>query len=77
MYLRKKRQLFDFPDQELERVFVELPKFNQKLEKWETITDKFVDFFKEALSLEKIPSNLKGVAQINQALSIPNQANFK
>ncbi len=73
---KEKEQLFDYPDQELEMVFVELPKFNQKLEELETITDKWIYFLKEAPNLEIIPSNLEEVAEINKALSIANKANL-
>ncbi len=54
---KEKQQLFDYPDQELEMVFVELPKFSKKLEELETITDKWIYFLKEAPNLEIIPSN--------------------
>lgn len=73
---KEKQQLFDYPDQELEMVFVELPKFSKKLEELETITDKWIYFIKEAPSLEMIPSKLEEVAEINKALSIANRANL-
>lgn len=73
---KEQDELFDYPDKELEMVFVELPKFNKKLEDLESLTDKWIYFIKEAPNLEMIPSNLEEVAEINQALSIANQANL-
>ncbi|MDJ0554436.1 MAG: Rpn family recombination-promoting nuclease/putative transposase [Microcoleaceae cyanobacterium MO_207.B10] len=73
---KEKQKLFDYPDQELEMVFVELPKFSKNLEELDTITDKWIYFIKEVPSLEIIPSNLEEVAEINKALNIANQANL-
>jgi len=73
---KEKEQLFDYIDEEVAMIFVELPKFPKRLEELETITDKWIYFVKEAPSLEVIPTNLAEVKEIEKALNIANQANL-
>ncbi|WP_365671119.1 Rpn family recombination-promoting nuclease/putative transposase [Okeania sp. SIO3I5] len=54
----EKDKLFNYRDQELQMIFVELPKFQKKLEDLETISDKWIYFMKEAPNLEVIPTSL-------------------
>ncbi len=74
--LKEKNQLFDYRDQELSMVFVELPKFVKQLEELETNSDKWIYFLKEAGSLEVIPSILAEIQEIEKALNLANQANL-
>lgn len=73
---KEKEELFDYRDQELEMIFVELPKFTKKLEELETVSDKWIYFIKEAPSLEVIPTTLAEIQEIGKALNIANQANL-
>ncbi|NEQ63054.1 MAG: Rpn family recombination-promoting nuclease/putative transposase, partial [Moorea sp. SIO4A1] len=55
-------------------VFVELPKFTKQLEELESVIDKWIFFIKEAPNLEIIPDKLREIPQLEQALTIANQA---
>ena len=65
-----------YTDNNLELVFVELPKFTKELEQLETLTDKWIYFMKSARSLSSIPENMDDIPEINQAFEIANQANL-
>ncbi len=73
---KEKEQLFDYVDEEVAMIFVELPKFPKKLEELETITDKWIYFIKEAPTLEVIPNTLAEVEEIEQALNRASEANL-
>ncbi|MGB3509056.1 MAG: Rpn family recombination-promoting nuclease/putative transposase [Microcoleaceae cyanobacterium] len=73
---KEKEQLFDYRDEEVAMIFVELPKFPKELEELETITDKWIYFMKSAPSLDVIPHTLAEIKEIEQALNIANQANL-
>ncbi|MEM1169387.1 MAG: Rpn family recombination-promoting nuclease/putative transposase [Cyanobacteria bacterium P01_H01_bin.35] len=73
---KEKDKLFDYKDQELIMMFVELPKFPKKLEDLENISDKWIYFMKEAPSLEVIPMTLAEIKEIEKALNFANQANL-
>ncbi len=65
-----------YPENDLELVFVELPKFTKELEQLETITDKWIYFIKYARSLDGIPENMDDTPELNHAFEIANQANL-
>jgi len=69
----KKIELFD---NELQLIFVELPKFNKALSELNSLTDKWIYFLKEAASLDSIPESLGEVSEIELALNLANQANM-
>jgi predicted transposase/invertase (TIGR01784 family) len=73
---KEKARLFDYPDAELELVFVELPKFKTSLDELETLTDKWIYFIKNAPSLETVPETMGEVSEIKQAFGIANEANL-
>ncbi|MGL4378070.1 MAG: Rpn family recombination-promoting nuclease/putative transposase [Microcoleaceae cyanobacterium] len=73
---KEKERLFDYPDAELELVFVELPKFKTSLEELETLTDKWIYFMKNAPSLETVPEKMGDVSEIKLAFGIANEANL-
>ena len=72
--LKEKDYLVDYTIDDLELVFVELPKFNKKLEELETVSDKWIYFIKTARALESIPSNMEEIKEIKQAFQIANES---
>ena len=74
--LKEKDYLIDYLIYDIELVFVELPKFNKKLEELETITDKWLYFLKSARTLESVPEIMGTVPEIQKAFEIANQANL-
>ncbi len=73
---KEKQKLFDYPNPELEMVFVELPKFHRELDEIETLTEKWIYFMKNTSSLETVPETMGRVPEIQKAFRIANQANF-
>ncbi len=74
--LKEKDYLVDYLSEELELVFVELPKFTKELEELETLTDKWLYFMKSSRNLETVPETMSAVPEIEQAFAIANQANL-
>ena len=72
--LKEKDYLVDYTIDDLELVFVELPKFNKKLEELITVGDKWIYFLKTARELESIPSNMEEVIEIKKAFQIANES---
>ncbi|HAN73518.1 MAG TPA: transposase [Planktothrix sp. UBA8402] len=73
---KEKTQNFNYSENELELVFVELPKFQKSLEQLETLTDKWIYFMQSARILETVPETLETVPQIQRAFQIANQTNL-
>ncbi len=71
--LIEKEQFINYSD-DIELIFVELPKFQKELEALENIKDQWIFFMKNAGSLEYIPNNLDQI--IKQALENANEANL-
>ena len=71
--LIEKEQFINYSD-DIELIFVELPKFQKELETLENIKDQWIYFMKNAGSLEYIPNNLDQI--IKQALENANEANL-
>ncbi|MBP0039328.1 MAG: Rpn family recombination-promoting nuclease/putative transposase, partial [Roseofilum sp. SID1] len=59
---------------DLELVFVELPKFTKDLNQLETLADKWIYFMKFARSLTSIPESLNEIPELHQAFEIANEA---
>jgi len=59
---------------EVEMIFVELPKFTKTEDLLETIEDKWIYFLKNAGSLEYIPHNMENTPEIVEAFEIANTA---
>lgn len=74
--LKKNNLLTDYPVNDLELVFVELPKFTKSLEELETLTEQWIYFIKTARTLETIPETMAQVPEIRQAFEVANQANL-
>ena len=71
--LKEQDDLTDYSE-DIELVFVELPKFKQPLNRLETITDKWLYFLKCANQLEAVPSSLESIPAINHAFSVAKQS---
>ncbi|MEQ9484321.1 Rpn family recombination-promoting nuclease/putative transposase [Coleofasciculus sp. F4-SAH-05] len=74
--LKEKNVLTDYPINDLELVFVELPKFTKTLEDLESLADKWIYFIKSARQLETIPEIMAQVPEIRRAFEVANQANM-
>lgn len=72
--LKEKDFLVDYLTEDLELVFVELPKFDKPLEQLESLTDKWIYFLKNARNLEIVPENMGDVPELQKAFAIANQA---
>ena len=68
--------LTDEPINDLELVFVELPKFTKTLEEAETLTDKWIFFIKNVRRLETVSETMAQVPEIRQAFELANQGNL-
>ncbi|NES23774.1 MAG: Rpn family recombination-promoting nuclease/putative transposase [Symploca sp. SIO3E6] len=73
---QEKEKNFEILDQELQLIFVELPKFQKTLSELTSLSDKWIYFLKEATSLDSIPESLEEVSEIELALNLANQANM-
>ncbi len=65
-----------YRENDIELLFVELPKFTKEQAQLETITDKWIYFIKYARSLTGIPENMDDTPELHQAFEIANQANL-
>jgi predicted transposase/invertase (TIGR01784 family) len=74
--LKERDYLVDYLIYDIELVFVELPKFDKKLEELETITDKWIYFIKNAKSLEVVPEEMGEVQAIKKAFEVANRADL-
>ena len=73
---KEKRRLSDYPENQMELVFVELPKFQKELEELETIADKWIYFIKTTSTLNEVPQIMATVPQIQKAFEIANQVSL-
>ena len=64
----------NYPENDLDLVFVELPKFTKEQEELETLADKWIYFMKNARSLTSVPATMDRIPEIHQAFDIANQA---
>ncbi len=71
--LLEKEQLLQYSD-DIELIFVELPKFQKELSQLQNIKEQWIYFMKNAGSLEYIPKDLD--IHIKQALESANEANL-
>lgn len=71
--LKEREFLVDYFVNDLELVFVELPKFHKDLEELENLTDQWIYFLKSGKSLKKIPKTLSEVDGIKKAFEIANR----
>jgi predicted transposase/invertase (TIGR01784 family) len=74
--LKDKATLLDYPSDDLELVFIELPKFDRELAELSTQLDQWLFFLKNARQLEAIPSGLDQTPEIRAAFEIANEVNL-
>jgi len=72
-HLREKESLIKYSD-DIELIFVELPKFTKTLEELETITDKWIYFLRHAGKLDFVPKMLSVEPYLVEAFQIANMA---
>ncbi|MDI6735320.1 MAG: Rpn family recombination-promoting nuclease/putative transposase, partial [bacterium] len=73
--LIEKKALIRYKD-EIELIFIELPKFDKNEEELDSITDKWIYFIKNAGRLEYTPKTLEKELEIKKAFEIANTANL-
>ncbi len=66
----------EYPLNDIELVFVELPKFKKELTKLQTVTDKWLYFMRYANELDDIPQTMKSEPAIEQAFQVANRVNL-
>ncbi|MBW4619145.1 MAG: Rpn family recombination-promoting nuclease/putative transposase [Cyanosarcina radialis HA8281-LM2] len=71
--LKEKDDLTDYSD-DIELVFVELPKFHKSLDELATMVDKWLYFLKCANELESVPPAMKAVPALNHAFTVAQQS---
>ena len=71
--LRKKEEFTTYSD-DIELVFVELPKFTKKLEELETLSDKWIYFLRYANDLKAVPASMGAEAAIGHAFEVAQQS---
>ncbi len=74
--LKEVNENFTYPDNDLDLVFVELPKFTKQEHELETLADKWIYFIKNARSLTSVPENMDSIPEIHKAFDMANQANL-
>jgi predicted transposase/invertase (TIGR01784 family) len=74
--LREKQRLTDYPEGDLELVFVELPKFGKTLEELADVKEKWLFFLCHAPDLQMVPEPFAQDPAFNTAFEIANQANM-
>jgi predicted transposase/invertase (TIGR01784 family) len=72
-HLREKESLLKYSD-DIELIFVELPKFTKTLEELETLTDKWIYFLRNAGKLDIVPKTLSVEPHLAEAFQIANIA---
>ncbi|BCG63800.1 MAG: hypothetical protein methR_P1531 [Methyloprofundus sp.] len=71
--LLEKEEFIHYSD-DIELIFIELPKFKKSLAELQTAQDKWIYFLQNAGNLDFIPEQIQ--LEIKQALEIANEANF-
>jgi predicted transposase/invertase (TIGR01784 family) len=71
--LREKEEMTTYSD-DIELVFVELPKFNKTLETLETLSDKWIYFLRYANQLQSVPDSMGEEPAISHAFQVAKQS---
>ncbi len=74
--LKEKERLTDYPEGDLELVFVELPKFTKPLEELAGVKEQWFYFLRHAPDLKMIPAALEHVPALRAAFAIANAVNL-
>lgn len=64
----------NYPEDAINLVFIELPKFHKEASQLETLTDKWIYFMKYARMLSEVPETIDSVPEIHKAFDLANQA---
>ncbi|MGC1307800.1 MAG: Rpn family recombination-promoting nuclease/putative transposase [Phormidesmis sp.] len=73
--LKEKEALTTYSD-DIELVFVELPKFNKSLDELTTVADRWIYFLKRADSLQTVPFAWQDTPELNKAFQIAELSNL-
>jgi len=73
---KERTRLSDYLQNDIELVFVELPKFKKELDRLETLTDKWIYFIKTTGTLDEVPQTMVTVPEIQKAFEIANQVSL-
>ncbi len=71
--LREKDELTNYSD-DIELVFVELPKFTKQLDELTSLSDKWIYFLKHANQLQSVPLTMEQEPAINHAFQVAKQS---
>jgi predicted transposase/invertase (TIGR01784 family) len=71
--LKEKEDLTDYSD-DIELVFVELPKFTKSLEELQTLVEKWLYFLTSANQLESVPVTMKAIPALDHAFTVAQQS---
>jgi predicted transposase/invertase (TIGR01784 family) len=71
--LREKEEMTTYSD-DIELVFVELPKFQKELDGLTDLSDKWIYFLKNASTLASVPSIMQSESALNHAFAIAEQS---
>jgi predicted transposase/invertase (TIGR01784 family) len=71
--LREKEEFTTYSD-DIELVFVELPKFDKALEELETLSDKWIYFLRYANQLDSVPTSMSAEPAIDHAFKVAQQS---
>ena len=71
--LREKEDMTSYSD-DIELVFVELPKFKKRLEVLDSLSDKWIYFLSNANKLEAVPTEMEQEPAINHAFQVAQQS---
>jgi predicted transposase/invertase (TIGR01784 family) len=76
-YILKNRETNEvYKNEDLELVFVELPKFKKELNQLENLTDKWLYFLKHCAEFTQKPHTMEIIPSLNKALEIANRVNL-
>ncbi len=71
--LREKEEMTSYSD-DIELVFVELPKFSKRLENLESLSDKWIYFLRYANQLQSVPPVMEQEPAISHAFKVAQQS---
>ena len=71
--LKEKEEMTSYSD-DIELVFVELPKFKKSLEVLNSLSDKWIYFLSNASTLEAVPTSMEQEPAINHAFQVAQQS---
>ena len=74
--LKEVNKNFTYSENDLDLVFVELPKFIKGEEELETLADKWIYFMKNARTLTSVPETMDSIPEIHEAFNIASQASL-